>query len=181
MIDSLVIRLLLGRAGFYLWVLGVLFPCVAMAQVQDLEVSVEQFSRIEDPGMNVNRIQKGITTEVEFKQWFGDGFGILYFEEKDSAADIEEAKTAFDEIVKQHVPAYLNPKYPFPTVDQKFLYQVLPWTFEHPVSCQSVKGDCSQHANLVLFVTVNKKTGIIEEFQSFDFNFEKKLAPEKKK
>jgi len=151
-----------------------ILPLVS-AQVQDMRLSVEQFTAINKAKEDVKKIKKGKTTEKEIKEWFGVKPGMLYLEEKDSEADIKEARNVFDRILYEHIPADLHAKYSFPTMEQKFLYYIFPWTFEHPVPCQSKKSECSTHENLVVLVTINKKTGLVEESASFDFHFEREF------
>lgn len=145
-----------------------LFCPLAFAQVQDLNVSVEQFSKIKQAKEDVNKIKKGVTTEAEILKWFGKDHGLFYLEEPVTKDDEE----TFHEMLLEYIPEALKPQYPFPTIRQKILVYVLPWTFEHPVTCQAKKGQCSAHENLVILVTVDKKTGRVQEFKLFDFNFE---------
>ena len=134
-------------------------------------MSVEQFTKINKAKEDVKRIKKGVTAEAEIRQWFGKPAGEMYVEDPVTQKDREE----FTKFLHEHMPNDLNTQYSLPTSNQKLLYYIFPWTFEHSVPCESKMGDCSTNENLVILVTIGKKTGLVEEFASFDFHFEKEF------
>ncbi|MEI7999178.1 MAG: hypothetical protein WCH62_06715 [Candidatus Omnitrophota bacterium] len=157
---------------FYI-VLLLFSPCLAIAQVQNVQASLDQFNKINIVKENVKKIKKAVTNETDIQQWFGKAAGYFILESPVTAED----KLEFDKLLHKHIPLELKPKYPFPTVNQKVLYYIIPWIFEHPVPCSSMKGECVTIENLVLFVTVDKKTAMVQEFASFKFHFEHKYEP----
>jgi hypothetical protein len=140
----------------------------ALAQVQDVKVSVKQFTRINKAKKDVKKIKKGVTTESEISKTFGKE-SISWFLEEPVTKEDEQV---FIDLLRKHIPAELKPEYPFPAVDQKVLIYIIPWTFEHPVPDRKGTGKkMVQTENVVVLFTIDKKTGIVEEFKSFDFYF----------
>ncbi|MDD4955154.1 MAG: hypothetical protein PHP17_03850 [Candidatus Omnitrophica bacterium] len=142
------------------------------SQVQDMHLSVKQFEKINAAKNDVKKIKKGITKEGELLKWFGKERGSFMLEEPVTKED----RLAFIGFLKNFIPEGLKPQsYVFPTINQKVLIYVFPWVFEHPVPCSSRKGECLTAENLVVVVTVNNKTGIVDDFASFDFHFEREF------
>jgi hypothetical protein len=140
--------------------------------VQDMKLSVKQFEEINAAKVNVNKIKKGVTKEEELSKLFGKEHAMFYLEEPITKADLP----AFVNFLKEFIPDELKPdSYPFLNIEQKVLVYVFPWVFEHPVPCNSKKGECMTAENLVIVVTINKKTGIVDEFKPFDFHFEREF------
>jgi len=146
---------------------------LAFAQVQDMHLSLEQFKKINKANEDIKKIKKGITKEEEVLKYFGKELAADFSLEEPITKD---DRSVFIEFLKNFVPDKLKPEsYSFPNIDQKVLIYVFPWLFEHPVPCSAKKGECEQAENLVIVITINKKTGIVEEFKPFDFYFQKEL------
>jgi len=148
----------------------IFYSFTVFAQVQDLNLSVKQFAAINKAKADIDKIKKGVTSEAEIQQWFGKPNAEITNEDPATQKD----KDDFDKFLRDHIPAELNPQYSLPTGSQKILYYVFPWTFEHPVPNPKGKGEYIQTENVVILVTVNKKTGIVEDSKFFDFYFYQK-------
>jgi len=157
-------------AALFVFISTILAP-FALAQVQDTGISVQQFNTINKAKRDIKKITKGVTTETEIIKMFGKQSFLFWLEEPITKKD----ETELNEFLLKHIPAELKPEYPLPNIKQKVLTYIISWTFEHPVPSQSVKGEeAVQTENLVLIVTINKKSGVVEDFRSFDFYFYRK-------
>lgn len=132
------------------------------------EPDLKSFRRIESAEAYFGEIKKDATVESEIIKWFGKE-DLLFDGEK---AASKEGEAEFAALLRKYIDPKMNPQYPFPSTNQKVLFYIIAWTFEHPArtgDCKTIKGECEITKNLVIPITINKQNGIVAEYAGFGF------------